>query len=113
MVAIPAAAAEPDRNIVGMLHSGGFAELIPILTSVSASSTATTVPANPASTNPAAASTQATTTCQVRSPVRSECRAQSTMTTIATMPGSALRKPICSDERPNSLMICGAQIPSV
>src|ERR1700730_9828840 len=72
MVAIPAAAAEPDRNIVGMLHNGGFAELMPILTSVSANSTASTLPANPASTRPRDASRQAPTTCQVRSPVRSE-----------------------------------------
>src|SRR6202022_1663999 len=50
MVAIPAAAADPDRNIVGMLHSGGFAELMPILTSVRASRTASTEPANPART---------------------------------------------------------------
>src|SRR4029077_5647262 len=72
MVAIPAAAAEPDRNRVGMLHSGGFDELMPILTSVSVSRTDSTVPANPAIARPSAASRQAPTTCQVRSPVRSE-----------------------------------------
>ena len=48
MVAMPAAAAGPDRNSVGMLHSGGFAEEMPILTSVSATSTATTPAARPA-----------------------------------------------------------------
>ena len=42
IVAMPAAAAEPDRNIVGMAHSGGLAALMPTLTSVSAATTATT-----------------------------------------------------------------------
>src|SRR6267142_5635637 len=55
MVAIPAAAAEPDRNIVGMLHSGGFAELMPTLTSVSAATTEITDVAEPASIRPTAA----------------------------------------------------------
>src|SRR3954471_22221115 len=86
IVAIPAAAAEPDRNRVGMLHSGGFDELMPILTSVSVNRTDSTVPANPAITRPSDASKQAPTTCQVRSPVRSECRAHSTMATTATAP---------------------------
>src|ERR1700733_13963287 len=49
IVAIPAAAADPDRKRVGMLQSGGLAELMPILTSASASRTAITLPANPAS----------------------------------------------------------------
>src|SRR5260221_6772925 len=72
MVAMPAAAAEPDRNMVGMLQSGGFDALIPILTSDRASRTVTIVPEEPAKKSPAAASRQAPTTCQVRSPVRSE-----------------------------------------
>src|SRR4051794_9686924 len=83
IVAMPAAAAEPDRNMVGMLHRGGFAELIPTLTSVSAITTTTTEPADPARARPAAATRQAMTTCQVRSPVRSECLAQRIMAIMA------------------------------
>ena len=44
MVAMPAAAAGPDRNRVGMVQSGGLAELMPMLTSVSAHTTDATVP---------------------------------------------------------------------
>ncbi|MGY3075316.1 hypothetical protein ACVWZZ_001687 [Bradyrhizobium sp. LM6.10] len=110
---MPAAAAGPDRNSVGMLQSGGFAEEMPILTSVSATSTVTTPVASPANASPAAASRQASTTCQVRSPVRSECRAHSTMATTAALAGNALRNPTWSVDRPNCLMICGAQTPSV
>ncbi len=33
---MPAAAADPDKNMVGMLHSGGLAQLIPTFTMVSA-----------------------------------------------------------------------------
>src|SRR3984893_2282783 len=113
MVAIPAAAAEPDRNMVGMLHSGGLAALMPMLTRVSAATTDTTEVAAPASIRPAEAAMQAATTCHVRSPVRSEWRAQSTMATTATVGGMALSSPTCMVERPNSLMICGAQMPSV
>src|SRR4029077_1860435 len=75
IVAMPAAAADPDRNMVGMAQSGGFAELMPILTSVSAAITDTQDPADPASARPAAAATQAAMTCQVRSSVLSEWRA--------------------------------------
>ena len=47
IVAIPAAAAEPDRNMVGMVQSGGFADEMPMLTIVSASTTKTTPVALP------------------------------------------------------------------
>src|SRR4051812_35367586 len=113
IVAMPAAAAEPDRNMVGMLHSGGLDELMPMFTSVRAARTATTVVENPARTRPAEASRQAMTTCHFRSLVRSECRAHSTMATMARVAGMALRKPTWSDVSPNSLMICGAQMPNV
>jgi hypothetical protein len=113
IVAIPAAAAEPDRNIVGMLQSGGFAELMPTLTRLRASTTATTELATPASARPTAAMMQAITTCQVLSLVRSEWRAQRIIAGIAMVGGTALRRPAFIVERPNCLMICGAQIPSV
>src|SRR5712664_210979 len=100
MVAIPAAAAEPDRNIVGILHRGGFAALMPMLTRVSAATTEITDVAEPASIRPTAAAMQAATTCQVRSPVRSEWRAQRTMATTATVGGTALSSPTCIVERP-------------
>src|ERR1700730_2719518 len=106
IVAMPAAAADPDRNIVGIAQSGGFAELMPILTSVSAATTDTQDPA-------AAAAMQAATTCQVRSFVLSEWRAQITIATRATVGGTAFRNPTCNIDRPNSLMICGAQMPRV
>jgi len=79
----------------------------------SAASTATTLLAMPASASPIADNRQASTTCQVRSPVRSECRAHQIMTTTAMVGGTALRKPTSSGDRPNCLMICGAQTPSV
>src|SRR6476646_3192506 len=113
IVAMPAAAAEPDRNIVGMAQSGGFAELIPTFTSVSAATTDTQDPADPASARPAAAAIQAATTCQVRSFVLSEWRAQRTIAITATVGGTALRNPTCMVDRSNSLMICGAHMPSV
>src|SRR6476646_144652 len=113
IVAMPAAAADPDRNMVGIAQSGGFAELMPILTSVSAATTDTQDPADPARARPAAAAMQAATTCQVRSLVLSEWRAQRTIAITATVGGTALRNPTCSVDRPNSLMICGAQMPSV
>src|SRR4029077_14557657 len=91
IVAMPAAAADPDRNIVGIAQSGGFAELMPILTIVSAATTDTQEPADPASRAPAAAAMQAATTCQVRSFVLSEWLAQRTIATRATDGGTALR----------------------
>src|SRR3954451_5510580 len=75
IVAMPTAAAEPDRNIVGIAQSGGLAALIPTLTRLRAATTATVEDAPPASIRPTAATRQAITTCQVRSPVLSECRA--------------------------------------
>src|SRR4051812_2806558 len=42
MVAMPTAAAEPDRNMVGIAQSGGFAALMPTLTRLSAATTAIT-----------------------------------------------------------------------
>src|SRR6516162_2839819 len=105
IVAIPAAAADPDRNIVGMLHRGGFAELIPTLTSVRAATTATTEVDAPARAKPAAAMRQAMTTCQVRSPVWSEWRAQRIMAKIAAVGGIVLRSPTCIVDSPNCLMI--------
>src|SRR3954469_11064275 len=42
MVAMPVAAAVPDRNIVGMAQRGGFAALISMLTNVRAATTART-----------------------------------------------------------------------
>ena len=39
IVAMPAAAADPDRNVVGMAQSGGFAELMPMLTNARAATT--------------------------------------------------------------------------
>src|SRR3954469_11570333 len=48
MVAMPAAAAGPDRNMVGIDHRGGFAALMPTLTTVRAATTATTELATPA-----------------------------------------------------------------
>src|SRR5262245_61727703 len=111
MVAIPAAAAGPDRNMVGTLHSGGLHELMPILTSVSAASTAASPVAGAASARPNAANRHGITTCQVRSPVRSECRDHRIMTMTAAVGGMALRQPTSNDDSPNCLMICGAQMP--
>src|SRR6476659_8019858 len=113
IVAMPAAAAEPERNMVGMAQSGGFAELMPMLTSVSAATTDTHDPAVPASARPTAAAMQAATTCQVRSLVLSEWRAHRTIAITATVGGTALRNPTCSVDRPNSLMISGAHMQSV
>ena len=84
---MPAAAAGPDRNIVGIDHRGGFAALMPTLTTVRAATTATTELATPASARPTAATKQAMTTCHVRSPVRSEWRAQRIMAMIAIAGG--------------------------
>src|SRR5262249_38280004 len=110
MVAIPAAAAGPDRNSVGMLHNGGLAALMPELTRVSAVTTAATVPDAPASARPAAAARQAMTTCHVRSFCRSECHDHRYIATTATVGGIALRKPTARLLKPNPLMICGAQM---
>src|SRR5574343_2024845 len=98
MVGMPVAAAAPDRNMVGMLHSGGLAQLMPILTRVSAAIRPTTLLAPAATTRPTEAAMQASTTCQVRSPVRSEWRDQSTMAMTETMGGMALRKPTAIDD---------------
>src|SRR5262245_23053377 len=113
MVAIPVAAAGPDRKSVGMLHSGGLAALMPTLTSVRAVITATTVFETPASAKPAAATRQAMTTCHVRSFWRSECHDHRYIAMTAMVGGIALKKPTSRLVRPNPLMICGAQIPSV
>ncbi len=113
IVAMPAAAAGPDRNMGGMVHSGGLHEVMPMFTTVSAATTVNTVASFAASTRPAAASRQASTTCQVRSPVLSECHDHSTVTITATVGGIELRKPTVIDDRPSCLMIVGAQIPSV
>jgi len=86
---------------------------MPTWTSVRAATTATTELATPASARPTAATMQAMTTCQVRSPVRSEWRAQRIMAAMAIVGGTALRRPTCMVERPNCPMICGAQMPSV
>src|SRR5260221_11619827 len=110
---MPAAAADPDRNMVGIAQSGGFAELMPILTSVSAATTDTQDAADPASARPAAAAMQAATTGQVRSLVLSEWRAPRTIEITATVGGTALRKPNCRVRRPKYLKIYGAQTPSV
>src|SRR6478752_8955066 len=67
IVAMPAAAADPDRNVVGMAQSGGFAELMPMLTKARAATTDIHEPANAARVSPAAAAKHAATTCQVRS----------------------------------------------
>src|SRR5574338_143029 len=113
MVAMPVAAAAPDRNRVGMLHSGGLAQLIPTLTSVRAAIRPTMLLAPAATTSPIAAARQARMTCQVRSPVRSEWRDHSTMAITETIGGMAFRKPTVMDETPSCLMICGAQMPRV
>src|SRR5690242_10525785 len=91
MVAMPEAAAGPERNSVGMLHSGGLAALMPILTRVRAATTASVVLDRPASARPAEATRQAITTCHVRSPLRSECQDQRYIATTATVGGTALR----------------------
>ena len=75
-------------------HSGGLAALMPTLTSAERSDDGDDGRrAPPASTSPAAATRQAMTTCQVRSPVRSEWRAHRIMAITATVGGMALRKP--------------------
>src|ERR1700758_3017785 len=89
MVAIPLAAAGPARNRVGMLHNGGFAALMPILTSTSAATTEATPTAVPANASPMAATRQAITTCHVRSLVRSECQDHKYMATTAIDGGMA------------------------
>lgn len=72
IAAMPAAAAGPLRNRVGMLHRGGFDALIPTVTSVKASITVNNVLTLPAYISPPTASRQAPMTCQLRSLVRSE-----------------------------------------
>src|SRR5215469_9611894 len=109
MVAIPAAAAGPARNSVGMLHNGGLAALMPTLTRTSAATTEATLDAIPASARPNAAARQAITTCHVRSLVRSECQDHRYMATTAIDGGTALRNPTSRLDSPNPLMICGAQ----
>ena len=52
-------------------------------------------------------------TCQVRSPVRSECLDQSTIATTEIIGGIAFTRPTVIDDTPKSLMICGAQILNV
>ena len=69
---MPVAAAEPERNSVGIDQSGGLAELTPELTTTRAIITATSEAAKPAKKRPMPAAAQASVTCQVRSPVRSE-----------------------------------------
>src|SRR5689334_21430616 len=113
MVAMPVAAATPDKNIVGMVHSGGLAQLMPTLTSVSAAIRPTRLCEVAAMTKPVAAARQAMMTCQVRSPVRSECRDHRTMAMTETVGGTAFNNPTVIDDTPISLMICGAQMPSV
>lgn len=68
------AAAAPDKNVVGRLHNGGLAQLIPILTTVSAAINPIIPSVLPANTKPAAANKQAIMTCQILSTVKSECR---------------------------------------
>src|ERR1700761_4850988 len=92
IVAMPLAAAGPDRNSVGMLHNGGLAALIPTLTSTSAVTTARTPEDIPASASPIAAARQAITTCHVRSLVRSEFHDQRYIATTATVGGMAFSR---------------------
>ena len=113
IVAIPVAAAAPDRNMVGILHNGGFAQLIPMFTRVNAAIRPTILSAPAAITRPTAAAIQAIMTCQARSPVLSEWRDQRTMATTETIGGMAFRKPTAIDDTPRPLIICGAQIPKV
>src|SRR6266702_6742924 len=114
MVAMPAAAAGPDRKSVGIDQSGGFAELMPMFTSVSARMTlARAAPVAPAMTSPPEATRHGSTTCHDRSPLRSEWRAQITIARTDTVGGMAFRKPTVIELTPSCLMIWGDQMPSV
>jgi hypothetical protein len=84
-----------------------------MLTTTSASTVSSAVLACPANTKPMHASTHGTTTCHVRSPVRSECRAHTIIATTAAMLGTPVSNPVCSAVKPNCLTISGAQRPSV
>ena len=68
-----------------MVHRGGFAQLIPILTSVREAIKPTTLFETAATASPIAAATHAITTCQVRSLVRSEWRDHKTIATTDTV----------------------------
>src|SRR4051812_24528933 len=103
MVAIPAAAAGPDRNSVGIDQSGGLAELIPTFTSVSAATSARRPPLDPAMKRPAEAARHAKATCQERSPVRSECRAHKIIASTETVGGTMLRNPTVIELTPSCL----------
>ncbi|KKJ08394.1 hypothetical protein XF14_02515 [Burkholderia gladioli] len=113
IIAIPAAAPEPDRNRLGIAHSGALAALMPTLTTTSAAITPTMVLEPPANTKPTQASAQGITTCQVRSPLRSEWRAQRIIATTASTLGIAFSKPVCRLPKPYWRMISGAHSPSV
>ncbi len=84
-----------------------------MLTTTSASTVSSAVLACAANTNPMHASTHGITTCQVRSPVRSECRAHTIIATTAAMLGIPVSRPVCNAVKPNCLTISGAHSPSV
>ncbi len=113
IVAMPAAAADPDKNMVGMLHSGGLAQLIPTFTMVSAAINPMTLCVPAAIARPTAAVKHARATCHVRSLVRSECRDYKTMAMTETIGGIAFKSPTVIDVTPSCLIICGAQMPRV
>src|ERR1035441_3425094 len=94
MSAIPAAALAPERNMLGMAHTGPLAALTPIFTMVSARITPSAPAEFPAHTNPRQAARQGIATCHVRSSVRSEWRAQMIMAATATKLGAELSHPM-------------------
>ena len=92
--AMPAAAAVPRKYAVGIAQKVLMLESTPAATSDSASRLGTTrVPVTASSASPQAVARSAPTTCHRRSPVRSECRPQSSMLTPATPQGIVASNP--------------------
>ena len=105
MVAMPVAAAAPDKNMVGMLHSGGLEQLMPTLTMVNAAIRPNILPVLAAIASPTAAVKQAKATCHVRSLVLSEWRDHRIMATTEIIGGIAFNRPTVIELTPSSLMI--------
>ena len=95
MMPMDAAAVAPPRKAVGSVHMMGEKLMMPAAATDNAiTASVRLVPAKTLATRPTAPSTRMKTRCQRRSRRRSELRPTSTMATMATRYGMALKRPM-------------------
>src|SRR5690348_13286796 len=107
--AIAAAATPADIHSVDSAQNGPFMMYVAVTATQRMAIVGASAPVRPAIARLAASSARGMAVCHLRSPVRSELRPHSSISTEAMPNGMELSRPVWRSVSPKDLMICGCQ----